>query len=100
MGKRQITNLITDDKKEKKYKSLWSNDEFILTLDLYFNTRPSERDHRNKSIVELARLIHRTPDSIYYRLGNYIAIDPEAKGKGFDNKSKHIACNSFYQHPG
>ena len=35
-----------------KYDSLWSEEEFILTLDLYFKTRPNERDAKNKKILD------------------------------------------------
>lgn len=76
---------------ERKYKSSWSDSEFILTLDLYFNTESSEHNIRNQKIIEVARLIGRTPDSVCYRLGNYVAIDPDIKAKGFDNRSKKVA---------
>jgi len=66
-----------------KYKDRWSEAEFAITLDLYFHTDPKERDKENKRIIEVARIIGRTPASIVYRLGNYSAVDPSSGVRGF-----------------
>ncbi len=73
-----------------KYDVPWSEDEFIITLDLYFRTRPRERDAKNVKVQEVARLTGRTPASIVYRIGNYAAIDPFSKVKGFDRGGKTV----------
>lgn len=66
-----------------KYKDRWSEAEFAIILDLYFHTNPKERNNENKRIIEVARIIGRTPASIIYRLGNYSAVDPSSGMKGF-----------------
>lgn len=72
-------------KSSVKYKERWSEAEFAIVLDLYFQTNPKERHKENKRIVEVARIIGRTPASIIYRLGNYSAIDPNSEVKGFSH---------------
>lgn len=74
-----------------KFDKPWAEEEFILTLDLYFKTQPKERDSRNPRIIEVARITRRTPASIVYRLGNYSAVDPQSLNKGFNNHGKTVA---------
>lgn len=73
-----------------RYEVPWTEEEFIITLDLYFRTKPSKRDARNGKIREVACLTGRTPASIVYRLGNYAAIDPFSTLKGFDKGGKTV----------
>lgn len=74
-----------------KFDKPWSEEEFILTLDLYFKTEPKERDSKNPKVIEIARIIRRTPASVVYRLGNYSAVDPQSLNKGFNNHGKTVA---------
>lgn len=72
------------------YEAPWTEEEFIITLDLYFRTKPGERDARNAKIREVARMTGRTSASIVYRLGNYAAVDPFSTVKGFDKGGKTV----------
>lgn len=72
------------------YGRPWTEEEFILSLDLYYRTEPKERDAGNREVLKLAHLTNRTPASIVYRLGNYSACDPDADTKGFDNGGKTV----------
>ena len=60
----------------------WEEEEFVVTLDLYFKTKPNERDASNSKVQKVSRLLMRTPASIVYRLGNYAAVDPASQQKG------------------
>ena len=75
-------------RKTVKYKEHWSEAEFVITLYLYFNTEPKERNADNSCIIETARVIGRTPASVVYRLGNYSAVDPNSCSKGFTHGGK------------
>ncbi len=77
-------------KNKTGYGRPWTEEEFILSLDLYYRTEPRERDANNREVIRMAHLTNRTPASIVYRLGNYSAIDPDAKVKGFDNGGKSV----------
>jgi len=72
------------------YGRLWIEEEFILTLDLYYRTKSQERNDKNPKVKKIAEFTNRTPASIVYRLGNYSAIDPNTKAKGFDNGGKTV----------
>lgn len=61
---------------------LWTRDEMILALNLYLKT-PFGKMHRlNPKVIELARLINRTPDSIAFRLTNYASCDEKLQERG------------------
>lgn len=56
--------------------NLWTDDEMIIVLDLYFKL-PFGRLNRNTPEVKaLAKLIGRTDNSVALRLVNYAACDP------------------------
>ena len=61
---------------------LWTKEEFILTLDLYFRMPFGQIDKRNPDIIKMAELINRTPSSVAMRLCNYANCDPELKARG------------------
>ena len=66
----------------------WTREELILAINLYCKT-PFGRIHiRNKDIIELARLLNRTPGSVSYKLANFASIDPSLDRKGASNVSK------------
>ncbi len=67
------------------YNSPWTEEEFIVSLDLYYRIPPSKRSGTNQEIIRCAELFNRTPASFVYRLGNYSAVDPLSKMKGFKN---------------
>lgn len=57
-------------------RRLWTREEHILVLSLYFQL-PFWRLHTStREVIELARLINRTAGSVALRLVNYAACDP------------------------
>ncbi|HFA52093.1 MAG TPA: HNH endonuclease [Bacteroidetes bacterium] len=85
----------------KKGQRLWTRDELILALNLYYTT-PFGRLHKgNPDIINLSKLINRTPSSVTYKLVNFASLDPTLikRGiKGASNASKldKIVWDEFY----
>lgn len=61
---------------------LWTREEFILALDLYFRIPFGQIDKNNPDIIKLADFIGRTASSIGMRLSNYANCDPKLKAVG------------------
>ena len=65
----------------------WSHDELNLTFNLYCKT-PFGRLHRqNPEVIELARLIGRTPSAVSWKLVNFASLDPTLKKRGISGAS-------------
>lgn len=80
-------------------KTIWTDDEMIVVLDLYFKL-PFGRLNRNTPEVKaLAKLIGRTDNSVALRLVNYAACDPyiiETGRHGMTSGRKR--CLPFWNH--
>jgi putative restriction endonuclease len=63
-------------------RRLWSKDELILAFNLYLKIEFGKTHARNLQVLELAKLIGRTPASIVMRLGNFASIDPYHRDRG------------------
>ena len=57
-------------------KNIWTRDELILTLSVYFQLPFGRLNHSTPEVKELARLIGRTDNSAALRLVNFAACDP------------------------
>lgn len=80
----------------------WHRDEIILALNLYFDKDRGSVDSRNPKVIELSRILNslpifkdrpdaekfRNPNGVSLKLSNFLAIDPDYKGKGMDAGSK------------
>lgn len=55
---------------------LWTRDEMILTLALYFQLPFGRLNHTTPEVKELAKLLNRTENAVALRLVNYAACDP------------------------
>ena len=75
----------------KKGQILWTREQLILTINLYCKT-PFGRLHKtNPDVINLSKLIDRTPSSVAWKLVNFASLDPslQARGiKGAQNASK------------
>lgn len=82
---------------------LWTRDELILAINLYCKL-PFGRLHRlNPEVINLSKLINRTPSSVALKLVNFASLDPSLKErgiKGASNASKLDAeiWREFYNH--
>lgn len=85
----------------KEGQKLWSRDELILAINLYCKLPFGKMHSRNKTIIDFANLIGRTPSSVALKLVNFASLDPtlQARGiKGASNASKldKQIWNEFY----
>lgn len=57
-------------------RNLWTHDELVLALALYFQLPFGRLNHGTPEVQELGRLIGRTKNSVALRLVNFAACDP------------------------
>lgn len=57
-------------------KRLWTRDEMIMTLALYFQLPFGRLNHTTPEVRELAKLLNRTENAVALRLVNFAACDP------------------------
>lgn len=57
-------------------RNLWTRDEYILALNLYYKLPFGQLSQTNKKVQELALLIGRTKGAVAMRLTNFAACDP------------------------
>lgn len=76
---------------------LWSREEYILALDLYFRI-PFGQFHKNTPDVQkLAELINRTSSSVAMRLCNYVSCDPAMKAAGIEGLTAGVkTCMPYW----
>jgi hypothetical protein len=60
----------------------WSHAQLKLAFAFYCQTPFGKLHSRNPAIVELARLIGRTPDALAMKLVNFASLDPSITGTG------------------
>ena len=66
---------------------LWTRDELILAINLYCKL-PFGRLHRlNPEVINLSKLINRTPSSVALKLVNFASLDPSLKERGIKGAS-------------
>lgn len=85
----------------KKGQRLWTREELIITLNLYYKTSFGRLHKGNPDVINLSKLIGRTPSSVAYKLVNLASLDPSLKKrgiKGASNASKldKVIWNEFY----
>lgn len=72
----------------------WTEDEFILALELYFRIPFGSISKTNPDIIKLAQLIGRTPSSVGMRLCNYAHLDPNLPADGLSGGGKN--CVTYW----
>lgn len=85
----------------KKGQKLWTRDELILAINLYWKLEFGKIHKGNPEVIRLAGLLGRTPSSIVYKLGNFGSFDPSLQERGvggLKNTSKldKEIWNEFY----
>jgi 5-methylcytosine-specific restriction protein A len=89
----------------------WKTEEIILALNLFFHKTRGPISPLNPKIIELSEVLnklfnidgiylnYRTPNSISLKLSNFLAIDPNYKGKGMKSYSKldHQLFNKYFK---
>jgi putative restriction endonuclease len=65
-----------------RYGENWTRDELILAFALYSEIPFGKIHMGNPKIVELARLLGRTPGSVSMKLSNFARLDPALQARG------------------
>jgi putative restriction endonuclease len=65
----------------------WSRDELIAALNLYYKIPFSKITHNHILIIELAKLIGRTPSAVSLKLGNFARLDPTLRERHISGMS-------------
>ncbi|MES2727740.1 MAG: HNH endonuclease [Bacteroidota bacterium] len=63
-------------------RNLWTREELILAFNLYLKLPFGKMHKSNPEIIQLAKLLGRTPSSIGMRLGNFASVDPYHQNRG------------------
>lgn len=80
-------------------RRVWSDEEMILSLDLYYKLPFGRLNQHTPEVRELASLIGRTPSSVALRLVNYAACDPYIVNSGRRGMVSGIGkCKPFWDH--
>src|ERR1700753_557395 len=66
----------------KEGQKLWTKEESILAINLYSKIPFGVMHSRNPDIIELAKLIDRSPGAVARKLGNFASFDPKLKERG------------------
>lgn len=62
--------------------SRWTREEMILCLNLYLKLPYGQLDHRTPAIIELAKLMGRSANTVSIRLNNFSSCDPQLQESG------------------
>ena len=77
----------------------WSDEEMILSLDLYYKLPFGRLNQHTSEVRELAALIGRTPSSVALRLVNYAACDPYIVNSGRKGMASGIGkCKPYWDY--
>src|SRR4030042_6882755 len=82
----------------------WSREESIIVFNLYCKIPFSKIYYKHPDIIELARLLGRTPSAIALKLVNYARLDPALQkrnisGMKHGSKLDEEIWNEFYGNP-
>jgi len=82
----------------------WTRDELILAFSLYSEIPFGKIHMGNPQVVELARLLGRTPGSVSMKLSNFARLDPALQARGIVGlqrgaKGENEVWDEFRQQP-
>jgi putative restriction endonuclease len=72
-----------------KSRDVWSREELVVVLDLYFRLPSGKFTDSEPSVIEVAELIGRTPGAVAMRLANYLALDERSGAEGLSHSGDH-----------
>jgi putative restriction endonuclease len=65
----------------------WSRDEHVLAFNLYCRISFGRQHRRAPEVIELAKILGRTPDAVAIKLSNFSRLDPELQARGIKGMS-------------
>jgi len=63
-------------------RNLWTRNELLLAINLYCKTPFGKLHHHNPDIIELAKILGRTPSALTWKLVNFASLDPSLLARG------------------
>jgi len=87
-----------------RYGENWTRNELILAFSLYSEIPFGKIHMRNPKVLELARLLGRTPGSVSMKLSNFARLDPALQARGIVGlqrgaKGEKEIWDEFRKHP-
>jgi len=87
-----------------RYGENWTRDELILAFGLYSEIPFGKIHMGNPKVLELARLLGRTPGSVSMKLSNFARLDPALQARGIVGlrrgaKGEKEIWDEFREHP-
>lgn len=78
----------------------WSREELILAFNLYCKTPFGRIHNRNDDIIQLAKVLDRSPSAVSWKLANFARFDPalkarQIKGAGHGSKLEEEIWKAF-----
>lgn len=67
----------------------WSHDQLVIACGLYFTLPFGQMHSRNPKIIEVAKLLRRTPSSLAMKLVNFASLDPAHQARGVRGLTGH-----------
>ena len=67
--------------------NLWTRNELIVAFNLYLKLPFGKMHKGNSEIIQIAKLIARTPDAVAMRLTNFAHVDPYHQKRGIKGMS-------------
>ena len=95
-----LSNIKKVKNMENRTGQKWSREETILAFELYCRTPFSKITKTNKDIIELAKLLGRSPSSVGLKMANLAHFDPEIQrrnlsGMAHGSKLDKDICEEF-----
>jgi putative restriction endonuclease len=85
----------------KQGQKLWTRDEILIAINLYHKLTFGQLDARNELVIEVAKKLGRTSNSLALKLVNLASLDTSLPRKGMSNYSKldKQVWTEFYTEP-
>ena len=80
----------------------WSREELLVTFNLYCRIPFAKTKANNPAVIEVAKLIGRSPAAVAMKLGNFGSFDPALKAQGITgltraSKADKAIWNEFHK---
>lgn len=66
----------------------WTCNELVVVFNLYCKIPFAKTKATNPAVIEIARIIGRTPAAVAMKLGNFGSFDPALRAKGISGLSR------------
>lgn len=73
----------------------WSHEHLVIVCGQYFTLPFGQMHHRNPRVIELARLLGRTPSSVAMKLVNLASLDPAHQARGVKGLPNHTQADEL-----